>query len=623
MQLVYQGFKIFFFPSYIHGVFFFPFSFFQARKRMEHGNGSRHLALYKAAVHGQWITAKRIFDEDPSALTAKISGFEEIALYVAITAGHSIEFVQNIVNLMSEDLIGTVNRDGNNALHAAAMVGNLEAAKILVKKNPTLTQGRNVLNATPLHYAASYAHQETVRFLLPVTRDEYPSPFTDKDGVRLLNSLITADFYGLALHLLKRYPALARGTDQYGFTSLDMLARKPQAFPSGSRLGFRHSFLYHYCAANSVDTETFHQGGDVENQVGGSEKYCQKRFSFLRDIDKTLLMHKQAVELLRNLISEALKANESQLHSLLGSSTQTATKFGIQEFVAEAIKSYPYSVWFRDGDGCTIFHLAIKHRQEKIFNLLYQIGNHKHIITSLADSLGNTMLHLAGTLQPSSKISGAALQMQRELQWFKEVEKVIQPSYKELKDKNGRTPRQVFTEGHKSLVEQGEKWMKDTATSCATVAALVITVVFAAAFTVPGGNNSDQGIPIYLNETAFVIFAISDALGLFSSSTSLLMFLGILTSRYSEGDFLKALPMRLSIGLITLFFSIASMLAAFSAAFHLVLFHRVKWIAVPIGLVACAPVTLFALLQFPLLSEMISSTFGRSVFRKHSEEIIF
>ncbi|XP_048228829.1 protein ACCELERATED CELL DEATH 6 isoform X3 [Ricinus communis] len=503
------------------------------------------------------------------------------------------------------------------------MVGNLEAAKILVKKNPTLTQGRNVLNATPLHYAASYAHQETVRFLLPVTRDEYPSPFTDKDGVRLLNSLITADFYGLALHLLKRYPALARGTDQYGFTSLDMLARKPQAFPSGSRLGFRHSFLYHYCAANSVDTETFHQGGDVENQVGGSEKYCQKRFSFLRDIDKTLLMHKQAVELLRNLISEALKANESQLHSLLGSSTQTATKFGIQEFVAEAIKSYPYSVWFRDGDGCTIFHLAIKHRQEKIFNLLYQIGNHKHIITSLADSLGNTMLHLAGTLQPSSKISGAALQMQRELQWFKEVEKVIQPSYKERKDKNGRTPRQVFTEGHKSLVEQGEKWMKDTATSCATVAALVITVVFAAAFTVPGGNNSDQGIPIYLNETAFVIFAISDALGLFSSSTSLLMFLGILTSRYSEGDFLKALPMRLSIGLITLFFSIASMLAAFSAAFHLVLFHRVKWIAVPIGLVACAPVTLFALLQFPLLSEMISSTFGRSVFRKHSEEIIF
>ncbi|KAF2292212.1 hypothetical protein GH714_016963 [Hevea brasiliensis] len=135
------------------------------------------------------------------------------------------------------------------------------------------------------------------------------------------------------------------------------------------------------------------------------------------------------------------------------------------------------------------------------------------------------MLHLAAKLNASNKISGAALQMQRELQWFQEMEKVVQPSYKENIGENGHIPRILFTKEHKNLVETGEKWMKDTATSCATVAALVITVVFAAAFTVPGGNNSDKGIPIYLKETAFMIFAISDALGLFASSTSLLMFL--------------------------------------------------------------------------------------------------
>ncbi|KAF2322006.1 hypothetical protein GH714_005510 [Hevea brasiliensis] len=177
-----------------------------------------------------------------------------------------------------------------------------------------------------------------------------------------------------------------------------------------------------------------------------------------------------------------------------------------------------------------------------------------------------------------------------------QVEKVVQLSYKEMQNKDRKSPRQVFTGKHENLVEKGDKWMKDTASSCATVAALVVTVVFAAAFTVPGGNNSDLGIPVYLKETSFMIFAVLDALGLFSSSTSLLMFLGILTSCYSEEDFLKALPMRLSIGLITLFFSIASMLTAFTAAFHLVLFHRVKWITIPIGLIASAPVTLFALL---------------------------
>ena len=43
------------------------------------------------------------------------------------------------------------------------------------------------------------------------------------------------------------------------------------------------------------------------------------------------------------------------------------------------------------------------------------------MITSI-DNSGNNMLHMAGFLAPSSQLSripGAALQMQRELQWFK------------------------------------------------------------------------------------------------------------------------------------------------------------------------------------------------------------
>src|SRR5262249_3635084 len=160
------------------------------------------------------------------------------------------------------------------------------------------------------------------------------------------------------------------------------------------------------------------------------------------------------------------------------------------------------------------------------------------------------------------------------------------------------------------LVKEGEEWMKSTASSCTVVAALVATVVFAAAFIVLGGNNNDNGIPIFLNDVSFIIFAISNALALFTFSTSVLMFLGILTSRYAEEDFLKALPMRLAIGLITLFLSIASMLIAFGLPLNIILAHQIKWVAFPIGLVACVPVTLFALLQFPLLVEIVSLTFG-------------
>ncbi|KAI9185931.1 hypothetical protein LWI28_012093 [Acer negundo] len=45
-------------------------------------------------------------------------------------------------------------------------------------------------------------------------------------------------------------------------------------------------------------------------------------------------------------------------------------------------------------------------------------------------------------------------------------------------NKSGETPEEVFSREHKDLVEKGGKWMRDTATSCSVVAALIITIVF-------------------------------------------------------------------------------------------------------------------------------------------------
>ncbi|KAG4949281.1 hypothetical protein JHK86_042520 [Glycine max] len=67
--------------------------------------------------------------------------------------------------------------------------------------------------------------------------------------------------------------------------------------------------------------------------------------------------------------------------------------------------------------------------------------------------------------------------MQRELLWFKEVEKIIQPLFKEIKDSEGRTPQMLFTEEHKGLAK-GEKWLKNTASSCMLVATLLSFSLF-------------------------------------------------------------------------------------------------------------------------------------------------
>ncbi|KAK9286262.1 hypothetical protein L1049_014649 [Liquidambar formosana] len=166
-----------------------------------------------------------------------------------------------------------------------------------------------------------------------------------------------------------------------------------------------------------------------------------------------------------------------------------------------------------------------------------------------------------GKLPPSSQlksISGSALQIQRVLQWFKEVENIISPLYKNVKNNNKKTAWEIFMEEHKELLESGEKWMKETSNSCMLVATLIATVVFAAAFTVLGGNANNKGVPIFLNRSFFMLFAISDALALFSSCTSLLIFLSILTSCYAKQDFLESLPKRLIKCLASLFFAIAS-----------------------------------------------------------------
>ncbi|GAB4852387.1 hypothetical protein Ancab_016579 [Ancistrocladus abbreviatus] len=235
---------------------------------------------------------------------------------------------------------------------------------------------------------------------------------------------------------------------------------------------------------------------------------------------------------------------------------------------------------------------------------------------------GDTALHMAARLAPPTKlksVSGTALQMQREIQLFEAVEKLIHPNFKGLSNDVGLTAQELFTEKHKELLESGEKWMKDTSNSRMLVAALIATVVFAVAFQVPGGNRSDTGVPFFLKRTSFMIFIVSDALTLFSSTTSILMFLSILTSHFAEQDFLESLPKRLIIGLASLFFAIATMMVAFGATLSIVLEQRLKWVSIPVTLLACFLVGLFAMLQLPLFLQMVKSTYWSDISRPNGK----
>ena len=197
----------------------------------------------------------------------------------------------------------------------------------------------------------------------------------------------------------------------------------------------------------------------------------------------------------------------------------------------------------------------------------------------------------------------------------------MEPAQRVSLNNEKKTPRMLFTDEHRQLLTDAQQWTQNTSSSSTVVAALLVTIAFAALFTVPGGNKDSDGQARFLTDAVFLLFVISDAIALFSSATSVLMFLSTLTHS-SQEDFLYALPLRLTLGLISLFISVATTMVAFSATLVLVLRDKIQWIAVPVTLMACIPILLFLWLQYPLLLELVRATFGKNIFGQQNNLLL-
>ncbi|XP_065866596.1 uncharacterized protein [Euphorbia lathyris] len=296
-----------------------------------------------------------------------------------------------------------------------------------------------------------------------------------------------------------------------------------------------------------------------------------------------------------------------------------AVKYGVIEIVIAMLKANPSLLNGKDIYGNNLLMAAVLHRQGKIFSLVYAMNTKKYDMLLDLNDKGDGILHVAALLAPPNRLAdipGAALQMQRELQWYKEIKRIVHPSSIESENKYGEKASEIFTESHKELVANGDKWMKETATSSTVVGAFIITTMFTAVFTVPGGYIQDKGFPIFSHKILFKVFLVSDAISLFASSTSVLMFLGVLNSRYAEEDFLKSLPTKLMIGLSTLFISISSMMVSFCATLMLILRGELELVIPIFVMLGVVPITLFVLLQFPLLVEIFVSTYVPGIFHR-------
>ncbi|CAH1454447.1 unnamed protein product [Lactuca virosa] len=570
--------------------------------------------LYEASIIGNWKAAKPILDKQPELIRFAITENYETPLHIAASAESTKaveEFVENLVNLMEKNDLELQNKSYNTALGLAAAAGNVKIAMIMVKKNRAVMEIPGSNRTMPLYVAALFAKPDMVRYLYHNSNEMSGDYWSHEIQGWLLQKCVESDIFDVATKIVNDRPELYA---KKGLLTnvLFLLAQKTRAFKQRKP----HILVRIIKSIFAV----FHV------KVRFTEKESEA-LQLLRILWKKIaIMPKSEIDDIIRGPPMEVKKQGGIMRSYPSRVLFTAAKMGNIRFIIELIQSYPDLIWKVDDKGQTIFHIAIKRRQAKIYNLLYEIGSMKDLIAPIKDKNGNNMLHLvAKSAKPKrfQNVSGVALQMQRELLWFKEVERMIPPNYRQRKNVQGETPHDLFTKKHETLVTKGEDWMKNTAAQCMVVATLIATIVFAAAFTLPGGYNQNSGIPFFRHKPTLIVFVIADAVSLIFSSTSVLIFLSILTSRYAERDFLESLPKKLMLGLAALFLSIVTMMIAFGASFFLLYNKHLKWVPVVVAGLASIPVILFAILQFRLLGDVYHSTYQSTYLFKPKKRMLY
>ncbi|KAK1437892.1 hypothetical protein QVD17_03692 [Tagetes erecta] len=447
---------------------------------------------------------------------------KETPLHVA-AAGHNIKFITYLVNIMTMLDLELQNEDGNTAFCIAAISGNVAIAKILFQKNQALPIICGTQNMRPLYLAAFYGKRHMLTFLYNQSNRMIGRAWTNDDRDAVLLKCVDADFFEVALQILKDNEELPQ--DKHIWDMLKGIGQRRLAFPENEM----RSFWFY---------------------VGESSKATR----FLRFLCKRIIMErpKDVIDKISHILFIAARSNNRQ-------------------FLVELIHEYPDLVWKRNDDGQTIFHISVSHRYHDIYSLIYEIGSMKDLIVPIRDRHGNNLLHLLGKSPVKTAYAywvTSPFKMHSEYLWVKEVWGLLPPSCRHVKNVAGQTPRDLFLESHKDLASESMKWINATINVSMVVAALICTIGFSVVYQIPGGFDQTQGFPIFLHNGYFIAFVLLVAISFLLSTISIVFFISVFfsLSHIQMGAILN----RMLTGQIFLFSSVFFLVMAFIHSFSII-----------------------------------------------------
>ncbi|XP_028763109.1 uncharacterized protein LOC114721461 [Neltuma alba] len=483
--------------------------------------------LCKAICDNKWEIAKAFLEEKPYALTSKITASGKTPFHVAALFGH-VHIMEELLKLLENpEFLETVDDFGNTPLLIATVNGSIEVAKCLVDKNSYLLCIPNYSTyELPVTSAFVSGHHEMGRYLYSQTPLEYLQPrYLGRPlGPTLLRRCLQTQCFDIAHHLLSQCQELLFAYDNEGRMPIHSIASMTSTIPSPTELVFWKRWIYDYIDTNS--TPSFesaslpiqHEGEDTAKRkqgkligpVAAGHRLLQwlifstYNFIGIKKIKEMKLLQAQANKLVDLVCRNASKEDEVQT---IANALFLAAKEGNVEFVVKISKANPEILLTGDDSYRNIFYHAIEHRQARVFNLINGL-RFKDAFACGKDKDGNTLLHAAAAKAPDiilNRIYGPALQMQRELQWFKEVEGIMPPSFRVLQNNGGETAEESFREqGLQSNKEEAflnflpSKFLFGVSTLLISMVAMIITFLSAIRLTLKHSNYHGAILPIIL-----------------------------------------------------------------------------------------------------------------------------
>ncbi|KAL5204056.1 hypothetical protein ABZP36_008927 [Zizania latifolia] len=483
--------------------------------------------LHISSIHAHERFSKDVLTLNQSLLNATNSN-GETPLLTSVKSGHASlasVLLGHCHDLGLREAILQKDTDGCNVLHHAIRSGHKVLALELIATEPTLSQGVNNDNESPMFIAVMRDFTDVVSKLLEIPG----SAHVGSCGHSALHAAVRNGNPVIAKELMETRPWLAREENKHNNTPMHLAALWGKT--DVLRVLLQHDWSLGY-AVKSDDGTPLLNSATFRGNVG---------------VARELLDH----------CPDAPCCNSKGWTCLHNAACE-----GQAEFVAFILES-PHLrklINMRACDGETALHLAVNNCDTKIVAALL---SHRAIDVTVEDNRGNSAESWLGTAK--AKTSN-----------WNEISMLLL----EADPQNATRLYNIHKQAKQELIDSSRRDAKSLTqtyiSNTSLVAILVSTITFAAAFTLPGGYSNDagsEGRPVMGKKFAFQSFLIADTLAMCSSLA--VAFICII-ARWEDLEFLlhyRSFTKKL------MWFAYMATIVSFATGLYTILVPRLLWLA--------------------------------------------